>query len=157
MADNYLERRMEEHQRRQGATPARRSGRPALRRGETIVRYPSVRLIVAGGCSAEGEAIVRLMRALGCRVAFTDADSCAGQRLAQGAGAQFHPGTDVGTVMERLEDAGDRAAAVIDPAARLISFCDGSETHIPAGCVRQGDVAAFCAYALHPSAVWLRK
>ncbi|MDE5608125.1 MAG: hypothetical protein K2I64_04235 [Muribaculaceae bacterium] len=156
MADNYLERRMEEHLRRQAAAKPSVSRRPALRAGEVAVRYPSVRVVVTDGCSVTGQAVIRAFRALGCRVAFTSDDAAAARRLAQTEGAQFHPDADAQTIVTRLTDAGDRPEAVIGVGERRIRFADGSAIAIPTGCVEPADVAAFCCYALHPSTGWMR-
>ncbi len=155
MADNYLERRMEEHLRRQAAPGSPASRRQGLRAGEVAVRYPAVRVVVAGGCSEAGQALIRAFRSLGCRVAFTDPDARAATRLAQAEGAQYHPGADPRTVASRLVAAGDQPRAIISPADRLITFASGATVAIPDGCRQSADIAAFCCYAIHPSAAWM--
>lgn len=88
MADNYLEKRMEEY----------RAGKLA-RKPRTVVansrREPSplegFRVYVTGGASGIGRAVVEAFRRVGCRVAFCDIDRVKGAATAQATGSQFHP------------------------------------------------------------------
>lgn len=92
MADNYLERRMEDYRagrlRTQSRPPVKGSAAapvPELAAMRVFLLTPSV------SSSPRAEALVRLLRSQGCRVAFTDTDAAAGNRLAQATGAQCHP------------------------------------------------------------------
>ncbi len=92
MADNYLERRMEEYRagrlgsgRRVQAAAAR-----SRREGELIEKYPVLRVLVLGGTGALGEAVVRAFRQIDSRVDFFDTGFKAGSALAQSCGARFH-------------------------------------------------------------------
>lgn len=92
MADNYLERKMEEY--RSG-----KCGRPATVRrvasgakpGVLNVKFPPRRVFVTGGASGIGRAVVAAFRKADCRVAFCDIDSKAGNKTAQETGARFYP------------------------------------------------------------------
>lgn len=84
MADNYLERRMEDY----------RSGKlSTVRMSFATVKRPSMalRAFVAGGETEAGQHCVRELRAHGWRVAFTDPDLKSGRIFAQSTGSQHHP------------------------------------------------------------------
>lgn len=91
MADNYLEKKMEEHMR--GPKPAYRpkTTPSGNRPGNISFRFPPCRVFVTGGASGIGSAIVSAYREAGCRVAFCDIDNKKGTSTAQRTGAQFHP------------------------------------------------------------------
>ena len=91
MADNYLERKMEEY--RSGKSQQRVVKRtPSGAKPGTInVKFPSRRVFVTGGAKGIGRAIVEAFRNADCRVAFCDNDSKAGTATAQATGAQFYP------------------------------------------------------------------
>ncbi len=84
MADNYLEKQMEDF--RRGVSAPRRSG--LLPPKPQVV---GLRALIIGGGVPAGAAAVTALRDAGWRVAFTDADSNSGRALAQSAGAQHHP------------------------------------------------------------------
>ncbi|MDE6832296.1 MAG: hypothetical protein K2J07_06155 [Muribaculaceae bacterium] len=157
MADNYLEKRMEEHLRRQAAAKAPTPRRQSLRAGEVVIKYPPMRVVVTDGCTHCGQTLIHALRSLGCRVAFTDPDAAAGRRLEQAEGAQYHPGADAPTVVARLTDSGDRPEAVIALADRELRFSDGQTVAIPDGCTDPDAFASFCCYTLHPTAAWMRR
>lgn len=86
MADNYLEKKMEDL----------RSGRLAgvkpnssLRRGVWCVPFPCRRVFVTGGARGIGRAIVEEFSRIGCKVAFCDADEVSGAETAYSTGARF--------------------------------------------------------------------
>lgn len=84
MADNYLERRMEDY----------RSGKlSSMRMTSAIVKRPSMtlRTYVIGGDTELGVKYIKKFRASNWRVAFNDADLKSGRQLAQATGAQHHP------------------------------------------------------------------
>lgn len=157
MADNYLEKRMEDYRRSQGAA-ARRPAGAVSRPGRVIVAYPAVRVLVADGCTTEGQAIIEAMRRMQCRVAFTGDDADAGTRLARSSGAQFHPASTPAEAAARLADAGDPPAYIIAPAADGVTIertADGARIHTPAPCATAAERAAWAVYAIHPAADWL--
>ena len=91
MADNYLERKMEEY--RSGKSKQRTVKRtPSGAKPGTInVKFPSRRVFITGGAKGIGRAIVEAFRNADCRVAFCDNDVKAGTATAQATGAQFYP------------------------------------------------------------------
>lgn len=95
MADNYLENKMEEHRRNQcgaGQRPAVRRTSPGLKPGQIAVDFPpGLRVVVTGGASGIGRAIVKAFRKIDARVDFIDRDIRLGNRVAQETGARFIP------------------------------------------------------------------
>ena len=90
MADNYLERKMEDYRSgRGGASKTIHSSKP--KPGTINVKFPPRRVFVTGGANGIGKAIVEAFRKANCRVAFCDIDTKAGSATAQATGAQFHP------------------------------------------------------------------
>ncbi len=98
MADNYLERKMEEH--RRGPMPAyrHRVTSRGLPPGTVSFPFPVRRIIVfsageipdavaAGNAVGLRDSLVKALAATGCRVAFTEADIVSRNRLAQTSGA----------------------------------------------------------------------
>lgn len=77
MADNYLEKKFEEH--------LNASAQPVKRHKPLRER----RAIVTGGAKGIGMAIVRALRTAGHKVAFCDVDDAAGQETALRSGADF--------------------------------------------------------------------
>lgn len=90
MADNYLERKMEEY--RSGISQHRVVKRtPSGAKPGTInIKFPSRRVFVTGGAKGIGRAIVGAFRNADCRVAFCDNDTKAGAATAQATGAKYY-------------------------------------------------------------------
>jgi hypothetical protein len=85
MADNYLEKKMEEH---------RNNAHPPIKIYKTklpISKLDGKRVFISGGAHGIGEALVRAFRTEGCLVAFCDIDEKNGNRVAQQSGARFYP------------------------------------------------------------------
>lgn len=80
MADNYLEKRMEEL----------RSGRLAVKGGIPGIKPGSRRVVVAGGCHGVARDKTLDFRNIGCRVAVFDADEKEGRKMAYANGIRFH-------------------------------------------------------------------
>ena len=80
MADNYLERRMEEL----------RSGKLAVKKAVPGIRPKALRVVVAGGCHGTAREKALEFRKEGCRVAVFDVDEHAGRRMAYEDGVRFH-------------------------------------------------------------------
>lgn len=95
MADNYLERRMEDYRAGRLKDPLRRPVQsPRLSPSAAAALGPSTRVLLLApstSSSPRATALVELLRSAGCRVAFTDTDTAGGNRLAQATGAQCHP------------------------------------------------------------------
>lgn len=92
MADNYLENKMYEHRR----NTQLRSYHPKLtptgqKAGYINIKFPSKRVFVTGGASGIGKAIVKAFCDAGCRVAFCDTDTKAGNLTAQATSSRFIP------------------------------------------------------------------
>ena len=154
MADNYLERRMEEHRRsQQGATVKHvRPTLSALKPGQTAVDYPPIRVLVTDGTSETGIAVIEIFRRFGCRVAFTANDSMTANKIAQRFGAQYHPGT-VEAAKEYLAQAGDPASAIIDTDGLMIA--GAVPIHTQARKAGSEAVAAWVIFATHPANKWI--
>ena len=80
MADNYIEKRMEEL----------RSGKLAVRKAVPGIRPKARRIVVAGGCHGAAREKALEFRKEGCRVAVFDADGQAGRKMAYENGVRFH-------------------------------------------------------------------
>lgn len=78
MADNYLEKKFEEH--------LNASSKPAVKHRPTRER----KAVVTGGAKGVGMAIVRALRIAGHKVAFCDIDDIAGKETALRTGTNFH-------------------------------------------------------------------
>lgn len=96
MADNYLEKRMDDY--RAGRLSARRASgntvRPPLPCPDTIKALEGSRVFIkipSASASDRATALIRLFASQGCKVAFTDIDQKAGNSLAQATGTQCHP------------------------------------------------------------------
>ena len=105
MADNYLERKMEEHRQ---AVKRPSPSRPTLaqRKGYISQKFPSRRVFITGGANGIGREIVKQFRAADCQVAFCDSDSAAGTETAQSTGARFYPldVTDTNALSDAFSD-----------------------------------------------------
>lgn len=106
MADNYLERKMEEHLAGHGVVYRPKLTPSGRKPGEIVFKFPSRRVFVTGGASGIGKAIVKSFAESGCKVAFCDSDSKEGTRTAQALGARFYPVdvTDVAALEKCMED-----------------------------------------------------
>lgn len=90
MADNYLERRMEEYRNGTLAQSLRRS--VAMTRKRPKTRYESLRvLVVCPSLNADAEKLIRTFAARRCRISFASISRAAGNALAQSCGARFYP------------------------------------------------------------------
>ena len=101
MADNYLERRMEDlRSGRLAADTARmRAKTPARNPHRLSVVFPEMRILVADGLSDFGKALVKAFRSVGMKVAFCATDATEGRRFAQESGARSCNATRPDTVL----------------------------------------------------------
>lgn len=91
MADNYLEKKMDDY----------RTQRPATRRvthsgdapGTLRLKVKPTNILVAEAVSESDRRLILLLTGAGYRVAFTSIDPAEGKRLAQACGALYIPGT----------------------------------------------------------------
>lgn len=90
MADNYLERRMEDLRsgRLTADTARMRAKAPARNPHRLSVVFPEMRILVADGLSDFGKALVKAFRSVGMKVAFCATDATEGRRFAQESGAR---------------------------------------------------------------------
>lgn len=112
MADNYLERRMEDY--RSGRGGSRRL-HASSRSGRLSLPYPHQYVLVLGGDTPAGRAVLEAFSHSGATVAFTA--SADGAALAQRTGARYYP-------MTAAEAAADMAARGEGPDVVIV--CDGS-------------------------------
>lgn len=95
MADNYLERKMEEY--RSGKLVVRHSVKAKASTLQPATGYNAgeiagKRVLVCGCClDGIGHELLKFFRSLGCRVAFCDIDSHGGTAVAQDTGSRFYP------------------------------------------------------------------
>lgn len=106
MADNYLEKRMEDY--RSGRLPKARTSRSRTR---AALEFPAMRICILGITEATTAVITRLV-ATGCRVAFTAAAGVDGTKTAQTCGGRFYP-CSAAEMMLSLEKEGDAPGALI--------------------------------------------
>lgn len=91
MADNYLERKMEEYRSGKSQQRVVKHTPSGAKPGTINIKFPSRRVFVTGGAKGIGRSIVEAFRNADCRVAFCDNDRKAGTATAQATGAQFYP------------------------------------------------------------------
>lgn len=95
MADNYLEKKMEEHRLRAANGPRKTASRSAsaskVQSGTLMIVYPQLRVVVTGGASGIGAEIVKAFRKIDAKVDFYDIDTKKGGKLAQETGSRFIP------------------------------------------------------------------
>lgn len=154
MADNYLEKRMDDYLRSRAGSPRRPA---APRPGRVTVNYPSVRVVVADGCAPLGRVLVETLRRMQCRVAFTSAAVSEGHALAQATGSQYHPDATPMQAAARLAEAGDPPAWMLlveGGRLMLVRPADGRRLLSPEECCDAADVAAWCVWMIHPRAAW---
>ena len=128
MADNYLEKRMDDY--RSGRLNVKR---PIVAASNTARRSPLAgkRVLVTGGANGIGRAIVAAFRKEDCRVALFDSDRKNGNEVAQQMGARFYPcdlaeTAQIGNRMQQLFDDWGDLDIIINNAAecRFHSLCD---------------------------------
>lgn len=114
MADNYIEKKMEEHRRAASVKPMMRRVTPVGDRAGTVsFKIDPLRVLVTEGSEDHSAAVICRLREAGCRVAFVSADDKGGRLLAQKSGARFYPASFGGSVAEDLEKAWGGLDAVV--------------------------------------------
>ncbi len=155
MADNYLERKMEEH--RRGPMPAyrRRVTSRGLPPGTVSFPFPVRRIVVllavedpdtatAEARVALRDSIVKALAATGCRVAFTEGDIVSRNRLAQSSGACGVAPGDIDIVSARWEGLDSSVTITGNSMTTDINICPhfGDSRHacirLPAACCDTG-------------------
>lgn len=164
MADNYLEKKMEDHRSRQGARMAAHRGTKAtwLPQGLTF-EFPEMRVLVPGSDSSPiGPSLVRLLRSLGVKVAFSGSQSSDNRMLAQETGARFYPQSAAMTIDRICADLSERWGG-LDVLVNLPGSDAGVEgvrsVGLPSGweCGPADDVARLLAVLIHPAYSFLGK
>ncbi len=90
MADNYLEKKMEDLRLGKTASTAPHR-RQAPGAGRICFDFPPRRVLVTGGCNGIGETITDTYLRAGCKVAVFDTDSDKGFATARDKGIRFYP------------------------------------------------------------------
>ncbi len=106
MADNYLEKRMEEYRAGRLAPRTRvvaRGGVVRREKGEFVVEFPQMRVVVLGGSVGLAEAVAKAFRTIDCQVALCHADSRSLTPFAQRHGVRYYP-FDPAVKWERVID-----------------------------------------------------
>lgn len=91
MADNYLERKMEEHRNGGPRKSVHKTASLGSRAGVWEVPFAERRVLVAGRGTALDTLVVERLRSVGCKVAFMGWEKSEGTELARRTGAQCHP------------------------------------------------------------------
>ncbi|MDO4319028.1 MAG: hypothetical protein Q4C34_00495 [Bacteroidales bacterium] len=111
MADNYLEKRMDDYARGRVSGPhARRTSGP--RPGTAVIKYPLLTVALSDADSGDADAIVSMFVSAGCKVVFTAADATRGRDIAQSRGGRFYPGGADEAVTD-MASRGEKADVVI--------------------------------------------
>lgn len=106
MADNYLEKRMEEYRAGRLAPRTRVVARGVVARrekGEFVIAFPQMRVVVLGGSVGLAEAVAKAFRTVDCQVALCHADSRSLTPFAQRHGLRYYP-FDPAVKWERVID-----------------------------------------------------
>ncbi len=116
MADNYLEKRMEDYRRGPRAKAPSRAAGP--RAGRLVMPYPHQYVLVDGADTDAGRAAVEAFIAAGCTVAFTTGgDDTSGRLLAQAIGGRYYPGSAADALADMSSRGEPLGAAVHTSAA----------------------------------------
>lgn len=113
MADNYLEKKMDDYRK------GRQSASARLQHGLRCIKIPPLRVLVV---NADGhELLLRALCEVGYRVAFTLAAGN-GNAMAQSTGAKYIPGS-ADDALHFLAEGGDQPVGIIAPtSAELPSY-----------------------------------
>lgn len=115
MADNYLEKRMEEYRAGKLAPKSSRTtAAPQRKPGEVTVAFPPMNALVLCGDAVLTQTVCGAFRKADMRVAFCMADSLEGTRIAQTTGGRFYPYAldDVAKLESAIDDLADRWGGV---------------------------------------------
>lgn len=110
MADNYLEKRMDDYAHGRLGTKTTSSAR---RSGYASIKYPHQQVLILNcDASPAGEAVLRILVEAGCTVCFTAFDRKEGNRMAQGCGGRFYP-LALSAVAADMERRGEKLDTII--------------------------------------------
>lgn len=94
MADNYLEKQMEDYRAGKLAPKTRAvhvASAPSRNPGDFVMMFPQLRVVLLGGDVRFVEVLARLFRDVECRVALCSPDSKSFTPLAQSTGCRYYP------------------------------------------------------------------
>lgn len=146
MADNYLERKMEEYRRGKTAAPRRRIIPSGAVRPQVTVPLGDVTVLVAGAdeplvtAFANAGAAVRF-----CNAAGDDAALSAGRRLAERTGARYLPFSEAEALAMLGNNAVDYVARRSDGGIELLSAATGIVRLVTLDCMAATDKNAAAA------------
>ncbi|MCM1348580.1 MAG: hypothetical protein NC338_04140 [Firmicutes bacterium] len=166
MADNYLEKRMEDYLR---GTPA---GKNSYKISRNVFREPMPQrhVIMMGQVNDLAKSIMVKLSGCGCKVAFTSSNDTTPSKLAQETGALFVPGSNVDRMLEvaksrwgtidfiiAIETKAQSALAQLNESIPVITVT-ATEDEIPrsnevlinAQPERAAEVARLCAFLMLP-------
>lgn len=94
MADNYLEKQMEDYRAGKLAPKTRAvhvTSAPLRNPGDFVMAFPQLRVVLLGGDVRLVEVLARMFRDVECRVALCSPDSKSFTPLAQSTGCRYYP------------------------------------------------------------------
>ena len=140
MADNYLERKMEEYRSGNlGRRTVRSGSASTLPKGKIVVDFPQRIVIVVGDCDAISRCVVSRFISAGCKTAFCSVDRKGGAALSQSFGARFYPlrVVDRESLAEVVEDVrlhwGQPDTLIVNPDVSRIELAEILDENIIAG------------------------
>lgn len=95
MADNYLEKKMDDYRRMRSASAVGRSMSMRTKPQGLYVNVSSIRVLLLSMNEKWSSSLIDAFRSAGCKVAFLDSDSKRGTALAQSTGSLFYPSKSV--------------------------------------------------------------
>lgn len=152
MADNYLEKRMDDY--RSGRLRVSHSSSTARlaasrRSGEMVVEFPPMRiLVVSASLSEQAVALVEEARRVGLRVAVLSDNRVAATALVQRTGARFYPSMSPEAVTEDICRHWGGLDAVF--AEGEFRGCGCPVRSVPEGGNNPALTARFCLLSVHP-------
>lgn len=127
MADNYLEKKMEEHRQGKTAGAPRRITPAGIKTGKALIEYPVKNVFIAcSSCFGQAdETVIRTFCCAGCHVSMASAATEA-RTSAQKWGAQLHPfdAGDETKLKAAMKFAKERHTGIEDVFVDLRSFPD---------------------------------
>lgn len=106
MADNYLEKRMDDYARG-------RLGSKGAAAGRRYIKYPHLQVLIADCDTLEcGVAIVKMLVDAGCTVCITAADKKNGTEISRSCGARFYP-MDYNGIAQDISRRGEKVDAIV--------------------------------------------
>lgn len=121
MADNYLEKRMEEYRAGKLAPKSSRTVAAVARHrpGDVVLAFPQMSALVLCEDAALVDLVAKSFRKAGFQLAFCMSDSREGTRIAQSAGCRFYPyaasdAEKVGRAVDDLVSRWGRVDVVLD-------------------------------------------